>query len=567
MPSYAHPINTNRTARVSGAKRRACPEAGLGSCPTRRLADGQLSVLTFGMREESVYNRCVFGLACKQVSSRAVVRHADRRCTARIHRIQGPSRSGCAGGNIVKVHESGTATAVRQEVAARVGETRYQLWFADSARFELHENELIVGVPNLFFQEWLATNFLGLLKEAAQTVLGYPVSVRIVVDPELFQRVRENGSTVSRSRQRTAEPTAGPLRDDEPREEGEEARDRFTFDRFVVGACNEFAYSAAVEVTRRPGVALNPLVLYGPLGTGKTHLLRAIAHAVTRHRRSCRAVYLTSETFTNRFLEAMQARQLAKFRREIRGARFLLLDDLQFLTRTVATQRELLHTVDELVAARAQVVVASDQHPSYLSSLSAALRERLVTGMTCELRLPDRETRERILRAKAAELKLSLSEPILQFVVDNVAGSVRELEGALNRLLAVASLSRCKLTLDVARQAIADLIRRRLQRVTMKDIERSVCQLFNLDAKTLRSRSRASGVAYPRLIAMYLARKHTGASYKDIGKYFGGRLHTTAISAEKRVRDLIEKHQTVQIGGVRWSIEDVVAAIERTLGV
>ncbi len=467
------------------------------------------------------------------------------------------------------VYESGTATAIRQEVAARVGETRYKLWFADSARFELNEteNELVVGVPNLFFQDWLANNFLPLLKEVAQKVAGRPLAVRIVVDPELFHRIRRNGEPRERRAVLPSDSaSSSEVNQQAPRSE-EAPRDRYTFDNFVVGPCNEFAFCACREVARRPGAAFNPLVIFGPLGTGKTHLLRAIANAVSQGKRPRRPLYLTSETFTNRFLEAMDNRQLGRFRREVRGADVLLLDDLQFLTRTTATQRELLHTIDELVGSQAQVVVASDQHPSYLTSLSPSLRERLITGMACELHLPDRETREKVLRLKSERLGLSLSEPVLNFVVDNVAGSMREVEGALNRLLAVASLSGRKLTIDIARQAIADLIRRQLRRVTIRDIERSVCQLFHLDSKTLRSRSRASGVVYPRLIAMYLARKHTGASYQEIGQYFGGRLHTTAISAERRVRELIEKHAVLQIGGARWSIDDVVAAIERSLGV
>ncbi len=463
----------------------------------------------------------------------------------------------------MKVKETGLAAAIRQEVAARVGELRYNLWFKDNTKFELDGRELVVGVPNLFFQEWLSGNFLSLLKDAAQRVAGHAVRVRIVVDPELFRQMRRNEASPNcehnAANRTSAAATAEPDNADKP-------PCRYRFDNFVVGPCNELAVVAARQVAENPGNAFNPLVLYGPFGTGKTHLLRAIEHQTRRRRGTSRAVYLTSESFTNRFLEAMQTRKLSAFRKEMRSARYLLLDDIQFIARTNATQRELLHTIDELVSNNQQVVVTCDQHPGFLSALGEALRERLVTGFTCELTLPDRDTRRRILETKAEAIGLQLSEAVKQFVIDHVVGNVRELEGAVNRLLAAASLRQRKLTVETARQALVDLLHRRIKRVTLRDIERAVCQLFHLDTKTIRSRSRATAVAYPRMLAMYLARKHTGASYEAIGKHFGGRLHTTVMAAERRVRQWLQERATLQIAGSCWPVEEALAAIERSLG-
>ena len=455
------------------------------------------------------------------------------------------------------------AAAIRQELAARVGELRYNLWFRDNTKFELNGNELVIGVPNLFFQDWLAANFLSLLKETSQAVAGRPLTVRIVVDPALFRALRQ-------LQQQTAAGTTTPA-NGASRAEGNGAVEaaiecRYRFDNFVVGPCNEMAVVAAKRVCQQPGKAFNPLVLYGPLGSGKTHLLRAIEHQTRRRRPANRAIYLTSEAFTNRFLDAMQSKKLTAFRKDMRNPRYLLLDDIQFIARTNATQRELLHTIDELVSNNQQVVVTCDQHPSYLSALSEPLRERLVTGFTCELSLPDRETRWRILETKAEDAGLELSDAVKQFVVEHLGGSVRELEGAVNRLLAAASLRQRKLTVDTARQALADLLRRRVKRISLREIERSVCQFFALDTKSIRSRSRASRVAYPRMIAMYLARKHTGASYETIGRHFGGRLHTTVMAAERRVRQWLEQRACLQIGDTRWPVDDALMAIERSLG-
>ncbi len=468
-----------------------------------------------------------------------------------------------AGGKVVKVTETGLAAAIRREVAARVGELRYNLWFRDNTKFELDGGELVVGVPNLFFQDWLSANFLGLLREAAHSVTGHAVRVRIVVDPELFRQMRRNeAAPPSQSR-----PTNGTaVSEGDESDETKLPAARYRFENFVVGPCNELAVVAAKQVAQNPGRAFNPLVLYGPFGTGKTHLLRAIEHQTQRRRGSSRPIYLTSEAFTNRFLEAMQARKLSGFRKEMRSTRFLLLDDIQFIARTNATQRELLHTIDELVSNNHQVVVTCDQHPSFLNALSEPLRERLVTGFTCELALPDRETRRRILETKAAAIGLQLSEPVKQFVIDHVIGNVRELEGAVNRLLAAASLRQRKLTVETAREALVDLLHRRVKRVTLRDIERAVCRLFQLDTKTIRSRSRATSIAYPRMLAMYLARKHTGASYEAIGKHFGGRLHTTVMAAERRVRQWLQDRAILTIGGASWPVEEALAAIERSLG-
>jgi chromosomal replication initiator protein len=334
----------------------------------------------------------------------------------------------------------------------------------------------------------------------------------------------------------------------------------------VTGPGNRLAHAAALEMVRSAGATFNPLLIHGEVGLGKTHLLEAIGHGLRARHRGLNVIQSTAEAFTNSFLDAIRTGSLNPFRSRFRSAGALLVDDVHFLSRARATQDEFLHTFNALFTVGVPIVMAADQHPRKIARLTDELTTRFLGGMVVKLEAPDLPTRHAILRAKAAARGVDLPEVVLGYVAEHFRSSIRELEGALHSLLAHALLTGKRLDLNLAKTALRDTIRHTAQSVALRDIERAVCQLFAIDAESLKSDSRARVLAYPRMLAMYLARKHTGLAYSEIGRYFGGRNHSTVIAAEKKVLHwLRDENQTRPLAGFE-SVGDVLAALERALG-
>jgi chromosomal replication initiator protein len=348
-----------------------------------------------------------------------------------------------------------------------------------------------------------------------------------------------------------------------PRPQGRPGR---RLEDFVVGPGNRLAHAAAVEAARGAGATFNPLVIHGGVGLGKSHLLEGIAAALRAGNPGRKVVQTTAEAFTNGFLDAMRHGTLAAFRARHRQADALILDDVHFLAAKRATQDEFLHTFDALVAAGATVVLACDQHPRLIHKLSDEIVTRLLGGMVVKLEGPDLATRRAILKAKAASRGVDVPEAVVAYVAEHLRASVRELEGALNSLVAHALLAGKRLDLNLARIALRDTIRHTAQAVALRDVERAACEVFGIDAEMLKSPSRARAVAYPRMVAMYLARKHTGAAYSEIGRYFGGRNHSTVIAADKKVAGWLRDAQRAPMLAGFESVADLLAALERALG-
>ncbi len=456
--------------------------------------------------------------------------------------------------------DTDVAVAIAQEVAAQVGELRYNLWFKDNATLEVHDHEVVVGVPNLFFQEWLSSNFLGPLKKAAESVTGRRLPVRVVVDAEMFRAMR--------SRDGKAKQAAEPAAAEKPAVTGHarrQAKRGQTLDNFVIGPANRMAHAAALRVAQEPSGQINPLLVYGAIGLGKTHLLRGIAHAAKDLHRNLQVLYLPAELFTNSFLEDMRGGRLGAFRHRVRGADLLLIDDLQFMATKRATQNELLHTFEVLDGEGKQVVLAADQHPRLIKGLGDQLLDRIVAGVSCPLEAPDYETRVGIIEAKSSLLGLHLKRDVVEFVASHFRTNVRELEGAIHSLKAQAEFSRSAIDLAAAREALADLMRHSTKTVSLKEVEQAVCQTFDVRADHLRSADRSRAVSQPRMLAMYLARKYTGAAFDAIGEHFGGRNHSTVMFAERKVQAWIEQGDTLQFAGRPWKIADAIRAIEQKL--
>ncbi len=496
-------------------------------------------------------------------------------------------------------------------VAARVGAARFGLWFAGHARFVPLGREVVVAVRNQHSQDWLEHTFGAAVKEATIEVCGAGTVVKWVVDEELFRdSVQETGDR-RQGTEKTAEsgtgkgthsgtsagsrlPTAGSRlatpgsqRDlfgdpvpaqkpkakrtdpnvagfDQPVMSGKAGRRWKFLNEFVVGACNRVAHASALSVVEEPGDGANPLVIHGPVGTGKTHLLEGIFAGLKRQPEQ-RPCYVTAEEFTTKFVAASQHGKMGAFRRQFRECTALLLDDLHFLASKKATQAEFLHTFDALVADGRQVVVTTDCHPRLADELMPELVDRLLGGAVWGLLPPDPETRLEILRKKATGANPMIPDAVLKTLATSLRGTVRELEGAVNSVRHFAKVTGRPVDQNVMRESLGDLLQHAVRVVTVADVDAAVCAVLRLATGTLQSKSRAWAVTHPRMIAIFLCRKHTAATYGEISRHFGAKTHSTAVAAEKKVRAWLTKDQSVAIGDRDWKAKELLDRIEREL--
>lgn len=317
---------------------------------------------------------------------------------------------------------------------------------------------------------------------------------------------------------------------------------QYTFDNFVVGTCNVFAHSAAKGVAERAAELYNPLFLYGGVGLGKTHLMQAIGHyAPSRNKPTLKVAYLSTESFTNQLISAIQSRNTEQFRRRFRNIDFLLIDDIHFIAGKDATQEEFFHTFNALHDKKKQIVISSDRPPKQIPTLKDRLISRFEWGIVASLDPPDYDTRVAILRKKAEHSRAALSTEILELIAEHVSSNIRELEGALTKLLALAGLRDESPSLELAKEVLEDLTRPgRRRKVTMERIRQASAKFFGIRESDFASSRRSRSVVFPRQVAMYLSRELTSAPLSQIGEAFGGKDHSTVIHACRRVKNLLQ---------------------------
>jgi chromosomal replication initiator protein len=470
--------------------------------------------------------------------------------------------------------------ALGQAVSERIGERRYHLWFHQKTKFTWGEDRLIVGVPNHFYQEWLQKTFVEAVRSAAQQVLGRVMEITFAIDPELFQAARREQAEPAATKsvdppekpatKRTPHQTSLPAPVQaatiaKPTSEGKRPRRWHRLGDFVVGPNNGVAHASALSIVESPGQEANPLVLHGPVGTGKTHLLEGIYAGLRKQHSELQVRFSTAEEFTNRFVQAMRLGKLSAFRQHYRQCDALLVDDIDFLASKRATQEEFLHTFDALQSAGRQIVLTCDCHPRLADEFTPELGDRLLGGAVWGLTPPDADTRLGILRMKSSRHSPPIGDDVLQYVAGQLRGNVRELEGALHTLQHVSRVTGRPVELPLAREALADFLRHAVRVVHIEDVDRAVCEVLRLEAGALHGKQRSWAVSHPRMVAMYLARKHTNAAYSEIGRHFGGRNHSTAVAAEKKVRGWLQGDDRMVLGERRLSFRQVVEAAERLL--
>ena len=452
----------------------------------------------------------------------------------------------------------------------RIGPERHAVWFGDAPRVEVAGSAdaglvVTLAIGDVRTQEWLRKLFKADVEAAVRQACG--------PDAQVAWQPQAAGETAVEQPPAGAVVTTDPLPASSTahappaaRRDAEAPASRHAprLTTFVVGLGNRMAHAAVTLAAARPG-EMSPLVLHGPSGTGKTHLLEGIcAHFRTLHPRA-NAVYLSAEQFTTTFLQSLHGTGLPGFRRTCRTADLLAIDDLQFFVGKKATIVELQQTIDVLQRQGRQIVFACDREPESLVDLGPDLLVRLSGGMTARLLPPDEEVRRGIVASIAARRGLAIPADVVHYVAARMTRHSRELAGAVNRLEATSHMLGLPITLAMAEEALADLVRASARSVRLADIERAVCAAFGIEAGTLQSAQRGKKVNHPRMLAMFLARKHTPAPLTEIGTYFGRRSHSTVISAQKAVDEWVAKQSRIVLADAEWNVADAIRRVEETL--
>lgn len=403
----------------------------------------------------------------------------------------------------------------------------FDTWVRDAFFLSYEDGAFVIGVPNPYARDWLEGRLSSTVARLLTGIMSRTCAVRFVVWKEAYDS-GETSESEPITPESIPESTVTPSR----------LNARYTFENFVVGASNRLAHAASLAVAERPAQAYNPLFLYGGVGLGKTHLLHAIGNACSG--RGLSVMYVSSEEFTNDLIHAIRTHTTQAFREKYRQIDVLLIDDIQFIAGKESTQEEFFHTFNALHRQDKQLVITSDRPPKALVTLEERLRSRFEWGLTADIQPPDFETRMAILRSKAERAGGCLSDETLELIARRVQSNIRELEGALTRVLAFANLSGLPLTPQLIDSALADLLPRRSE-IQREEVLRAVAEVFDVPVERLLSRDRSREIALPRQIAMYLLREEANISLPQIGEALGGRDHTTVMYACEKVGDLLER--------------------------
>ena len=442
----------------------------------------------------------------------------------------------------------------RKKVHDYFGDAIYKDWFEQVVEDRFEDRCLHLVAPSAFVKDWISSHYLDAVRSILTKDASVCESVMLTAKNVSTTVQDEHGQTSART-----VPDHHISTDHDADIPTSFLDPRLTFDRFVVGKPNEFAYAAAKRIAESDDAVYNPLFLYGPVGHGKTHLMHSIAHAIHEkygHRK--KVLYLSAEKFMYYFIRALRFKNVMTFKERFRSVHVLMIDDVQFISGKDATQEEFFHTFNALVDAKRQVIVSADQSPSDLQGMQERMRSRLGWGLVADLHPTTYELRISILQSKAAQHNMVLSNDILEFMAEHIASNVRELEGALVRLAAHHSLVGRPLDLDCVRRLLKDVLAPPARSVSIEDIERKVCGYFHVRVTDLHSAKRARNISRPRQVAMFLAKQLTSTSLPAIGRYFGGRDHTTVMHAITAIDGLMARDVAIKeaVTLLRQSLEN-----------
>ncbi len=421
-----------------------------------------------------------------------------------------------------------------KKIKEKLTNPSFKTWFSDTKPIELNdENQLIIEVPNEFIKDWLQNRYKDLIAEILKDLTNNPW-IPIFLTTKELQNIDKKILP--------QEDNNNNIKEVEKREYNG-LNPKYVFDTFVVGNSNRFAHAASLAVAEAPAKAYNPLFIYGDVGLGKTHLMQAIAHFILDHTPDSKVMYVSSETFTNELINSIKDDSTIEFREKYRNIDILLVDDIQFLAGKERTQEEFFHTFNALHESSRQLIISSDRPPKEIPTLEERLRSRFEWGLITDMQKPDLETRIAILRKKADLEKLEIPNEVIIYIANKIQSNIRELEGALIKVIAYSSLVDREIDVDLAQEALKDLVSKnnRLdKKVDIDLIQKVVTNYYNLQIEDMKSKKRTHNLAFPRQIAMYLSRELTELSLPQIGEEFGGRDHTTVIHAHNKIEQKCE---------------------------
>ncbi|WP_059105095.1 chromosomal replication initiator protein DnaA [Shouchella shacheensis] len=424
------------------------------------------------------------------------------------------------------------------KMETKVSKPSYETWLKSTKANTLQNEVITITAPNEFARDWLENHYSSLAADIIEELTGARLMPKFVIPqheeeevvPEPIPQAPPESST-------TTSPTSSKTM----------LNDKYTFNTFVIGSGNRFAHAASLAVAEAPAKAYNPLFIYGGVGLGKTHLMHAIGHYVMEHNPNANVLYLSSEKFTNEFINAIRDNKAVHFRNKYRSVDVLLIDDIQFIAGKIQTQEEFFHTFNALHEESKQIVISSDRPPKEIPTLEDRLRSRFEWGLITDITPPDLETRIAILRKKAKAENLDIPNEVMLYIANQIDTNIRELEGALIRVVAYSSLINQDMNADLAAEALKDIIPNAMPKtLTIVDIQKMVGHYYQVKLEDFKAKKRTKSVAFPRQIAMYLSREMTDASLPKIGSEFGGRDHTTVIHAHEKISKLLSTDQDLQ---------------------
>lgn len=416
---------------------------------------------------------------------------------------------------------------VRDILGKELSEQSFRTWFDPVKCREINDSMVKLAVPDSYFGQWLKDHYENLIQSAIEEITGQRRLIEYKVEEPVKNPLVLPQSMRSKSVTETRE---------------SELNSKYTFDDFVIGPGNRFAHAASLAVCEAPARQYNPLFIYGPVGLGKTHLMQSIAHEIKKKNPDFRVLYISSEKFTNQLISAIQNRSTHQFRNKYRSLDLLLIDDIHFLAEKEATQEEFFHTFNSLYDAHKQIVVSSDRPPKDIPGLEERLVSRFGWGLVTDIQPPDFETRVAILKKKMEKETVAVPDDVAFFIASKIRSNIRELEGALIRVVAYCTLTQQKLDLKATQEVLKDSFKEEEQKISIDQIQRVVAEFFHLKVSDLRAKRRSRSIAGPRQIAMYLVRSLTTHSLPEIGEYFGGRDHTTVLHAVNKLGTEVEQN-------------------------
>jgi chromosomal replication initiator protein len=421
----------------------------------------------------------------------------------------------------MNLEEAWTKTIEALEL--KVGSQTFDLWFRPIKLLKIHDEQIVLEVPNKFFKEWIDDHYPGIIADTVQQFL----KKQIPIEYKLFERKEE---AVLKKIENKRESRRAKLAS-----RGIFLSPKFTFDTFVIGASNQFAHAASRAVADAPGKAYNPLFIYGGVGLGKTHLMNAIGNKIIDNHPNIKMMYAPAEQFTNEFVYSMRNDKMDQFKSKYRGLDVLIIDDIQFIAGKSGTQEEMFHTFNALYDTHKQIIFSSDRLPKDISPITERLRSRFGMGLIADIQIPDVETKMAILGKKCEMEGLELPEDVSFYLASKIKSNIRDLEACMIRLGAHSSLTGKEITIEMAKNVLKDLIHDEEKALTVEYVQKIVCEYFGLRVQDIKAKKRTRDIAFPRQVAMYLSKFLTDSSLSEIGKGFGGKDHSTVIHACKLI--------------------------------